>query len=263
MPSQSDEDDIDVQPSTSFARETSEEENIDIENGDPQPRDLWVDPDVLEAIAASAPLLPTESDKDEIDVDSGSTEVAMRILAYDSTIDPQEKRGDNMPSGDWETMGLNILAEAAVSATPLQLAESGQDGFDVDCTGSLKRSQELHQRLERGAKLCDTCDIAGLNILAAVAATSTPFPTAKPGEDEGRGNAGRELKTKNFFSASLRKRSHEGRNSLHSPRATATRAALDHDDIEDGAAPRKRSRAGRRIVVPWRFRNEPQRGRQY
>ena len=265
LPTQSDEDDIDIQPSTSFIRETSEEEDIDIENGGHPLRDPWVDPDVfkLAAVADSAPILPTESDKDEIDVYSGSSEVAMRVLARDSTSDPQEEKGENMPSGNWETMGLKILAEAAVFQTPLQLAESDQDGFNADCALSLKRSQELHQELKRGAKLCDTCDIAGLNILAAVAATSTPFPTAKPGEVEVRSNAGRELKTINDFSASSRKRSHEGRNSLHSPCETATRAELDQDDFEDGVVPRKRSRAGRRIAVPGRFRNEPQRGRQH
>ena len=199
LPTQSDDDDIDVQPSTSFIRETSEEEDIDIENGGPPSRNP-VDLDVLAAVAASAHVLPTESDKDEIDTHSGSSEVAMR---------------------------------------------------------------NLHQELKRGAKLCDTCDIAGLNILAAVAAASTPFPTAKPGEDEVRSNAGRELKRNNDFSASSRKRSHEGGNSLYSPYATATRPKLDQDDFEDGVVPRKRSRAGRRIVVPGRFRNEPQRGRQH
>lgn len=262
LPTQSDDDDIDVQPSTSFIRETSEEEDIDIENGGPPSRNP-VDLDVLAAVAASAHVLPTESDKDEIDAHSGSSEVAMRVLARNSTTVPQEDMGENMPSGNWETMGLKILAEAAVSGTPLQLAESNQDGSNAVCAVSLKPSQELHQELKRGAKLCDTCDIAGLNILAAVAAASTPFPTTKPGEDEVRSNAGRELKRNNDFSASSRKRSHEGRNSLHSPYATATRSKLDQDDFEDGVVPRKRSRAGRRIVVPGRFRNGPQRGRQH
>ena len=55
-----------------------------------------------------------------------------------------------------------------------------------------------------------------------------------------------------------RKRKRAATSSLTSP----THAQQKEQDIEDGASPRKRSRVGRAILVPRRFRDEPE-GRQH
>ena len=269
-----------------LAREPSEEEEeIDIENGDPPPRERWVDPDVLAAIAASTPLSLAESDADETKVDVESQQVEMNILDDESAATPvlQELKKDSMHSTTCETPGLNILAEVAAFAVRLPRTESSKDRIELG-TGSTKQPQveknnldgaslRAHHKLKRGNMPCDSCDTSRLNILAAVAASSSPLPTTKSVEDEvgaGAGSAGvynsatspkrQGFKTKNESGAPSRKRSHGGKSILDAHRAAVH--ALDEDNVEDGATTRKRSRAGRRIIVPWRFRNEP-RGRQH
>ncbi|XP_068723263.1 uncharacterized protein [Montipora capricornis] len=186
------------QPLPCLAREPSEEEEeIDIENGDPPPRERWVDPDVLAAIAASTPLSLADSDADDTKVDVESQQVEMKILDDESATTPvlQELKKDSMHSTTCETPGLNILAEVAAFAVRLPLTESCKDRIELG-TGSTKQPQfeknnldgaslRAHHKLKRGNMPCDSCDTSRLNILAAVAASSSPLPTTKSVEDEG------------------------------------------------------------------------------